>query len=489
MYRVEMYYTIKTLTQKGFSQRRIARDLGVHRNTVRKIQQELAAGRVDPPPISRGKLLDPWREPITRQLEKGWSAELIHQWLTHRKGLEVSYPTVARYVRGFTHPEVFVPMACGPGEEAQVDFGYFGRFLKGGRMVKVWCFAMTLSHSRYSWWQLVTDQSVATFIRCHIHGFEYFRGAPLLVKLDNLKAGVIQPCFYEPIYQHQYAEMLAHYGAGPVTARPGRPQDKGKVESAVKYAKGNFLPPNRDLSYEQLEGALAEWTDQIANRRTHGTTRKVPANVWEQAERGALRPLPDRRYQIWEIGQRKVDRFAHVAFRHNYYSVPAACCGTILTLRCNESLVEIYRGTTKLAVHPLCTEQGRYISRDEHRPASKPRRTRAYYAGRMAAVGPAALAFMEALEADRPAHWHEMCNGVLRLSGRWPSEAVDASCQRALRYGAHSYREVKAILQGELWKRPMEPLGGQQRAAPGGHGHPLEAYDRLTGSKEVAAHG
>lgn len=299
----------------------------------------------------------------------------------------------------------------------------------------------------------------AYLIRCHIHGFEYFRGASLLVKLDNIKASVIHPCFYEPIYQHQYAEMLAHYGSSPVTARPGRPQDKGKVELAVKYAKNNFLPPNRDLSYEELEQALAEWTDQVANRRTHGTTRKVPAGVWAQAERGAFRPLPDRRWQLWEIGQRKVDRFGHVAFRHNYYSVPASCCGETLNVRCNESLVEIYQGLTKVAVHPLCSGEGQYNSRDEHSPSGKPRRTRAHYAERMSAIGPAAQAFMEALEADRPAHWHLMCKGVLKLAGKWPSEAVDASCRRALRFGAHSYREVKAILKGGALEAPPGPTG------------------------------
>lgn len=483
-----MYYTIRTLTQKGLSQRRIARELGIHRETVRKIQHELAEGRMDPVPVKRDKLLDPWEEQIIEQLEKGWSAELIYQWLTNRKQVNVSYPTVARYVRGVTHPEVFVPMVCGPGEEIQVDFGYFGTFLKAGRMVKVWCFAMILSHSRYGWWELVTNQTVPTFIRCHIHGFEYFGGASLSVLLDNLKAGVIHPSFYEPVFQHQYAEMLAHYGAGPVAARPRRPQDKGKVESGVKYAKNNFLPPNRDLTYEQLETALREWTDQIANRRTHGTTRKVPAEVWTQTERPALQALPDQRYQIWEIQQRKVDRFAHIAFRYNYYSVPARHCGETLAVHCNESLVEIYQGTRKIAVHPLCSDQGRYISRDEHRPSGKLRKTRAFYAEKMEAIGPAAQAFMEAIEADRPMHWHEMCKGVISLADKWPPEEVDASCQRALCYGAHSYREVKSILEGELWKQPTGQTPPRQRPVTSGHGHPLGIYDQLTQPREVS-HG
>ena len=276
----------------------------------------------------------------------------------------------------FKASEVYLPLVCDPGEEAQVDFGYMGRFLKNEKMVKVWCFAMTLSYSRYSYWQLVTDQSVATFIRCHIHAFEFFTGVPMTVKIDNLKAGVIHPSFYEPLFQRQYAELLAHYGAGPITARPRRAQDKGKVKLAVKYVKNNFLPPRRKLSYRQLEEELADWMVKTANRRRHGTTRKVPRSVWQHVEQPVLQKVPSQRYQLWDLQLRKVSQFGHIAYRYNYYSVPSEYAGRQVNVQCNESLVVIYWEDQKLTVHALCTGKGHYITRDEHRPAYKRKKSK-----------------------------------------------------------------------------------------------------------------
>jgi transposase len=184
-------------------------------------------------------------------------------------------------------------MHCSPGEEAQVDFGYLGVFDRGdGSKVKVWVFCMVLSHSRLGYFEAVTDQSVETFIRCHIRAFEAFCGAPKMVRLDNLKAGVTVPDFYEPIIQEQYASFLAHYSSAAVPCRVRTPEHKGKVESGVKYVKNNFLRGLDHRDFNRLSTDLATWTNTIANRRTHGTTKCVPLDVWQHTERDALLPLP-----------------------------------------------------------------------------------------------------------------------------------------------------------------------------------------------------
>ncbi len=115
-----------------------------------------------------------------------------------------------------------------------MDFAYLGRFEDEERRRKVWVFGMVLSSSRYSHYELVLDQCVTTFLGCHIRAFENFGAVPKTVKLDNLKSGILEANFYEPIIQADYPEMLAHYGSAPVACRPRRPQDKGKVESGMK---------------------------------------------------------------------------------------------------------------------------------------------------------------------------------------------------------------------------------------------------------------
>jgi transposase len=480
MYGVDMFYTIKTLLEAGTSKREIARQLGIHRKTVTRIKRQLEEGRSEPAPICRPKKLDPYRDQIKGKLEEGYSAELIHQWLTEQQSVDVSYPTVARFVKQFKTPDVHPPIASGPGEEAQVDFGYLGTFEKDGKMVKTWCFAMTLSHSRYSWWGLATDQSVDTFIRCHIKAFEFFGGAPAMVKLDNLKAGVLQPSFYEPIYQHQYAELLAHYGAGPVATKIYTPEHKGKVESAVKYVKGNFLPPRKEYTYEQLASSLDRWMRQKANPRLHGTTRKHPDKVFQSKEAAALGRLPDRRYEVCDLTTRKVSQLGHVTYRYNYYSVPWTHVGRQFIVRSNRQLVKIYAGQQEVAIHALHEGQGQYISREQHYPPHKRKTSREAYVERMKAVGPHAYQLLLELEKIKPRHWHEMVAGVLGLRKWYESEQINAACRRACHFGALSYREVKTILEKGLYKTYISEGRPQPALGAGGHGHPLALYDQLS---------
>ncbi len=477
MYKVEMYYTVKTLLESGNSQRSIAKILGIHRRTVKKIRGQLAQGIVQPRPIEKQKLLTPYFDQIKEWLENGKTAVLIHQKLTREKGLQVAYPTVVKFIRPLKTSEVFIPMLCAPGEEAQVDFGYLGRFHKDGKMVKVWCFSTVLSHSRYSYHELVLDQSVSTFIRCHIHAFEYFAGVPATVKIDNLKAGVITPSFYEPVLQRQYAEFLRHYDSTAITARIKRGQDKGKVEQGVRYVKINFLKSLDHREYHRAVMELGWWTNQVCNERVHGTTRKVPARVYESVEKSALIGLPGERYELFTAHKRKVKIYHHIVYLYNYYSVPYTLFSQELFILSNGSILKIYKDQDLVATHPICHDKGQIITKDEHKPPYKQKSSREHYLSIMESIGPNAVNFMLELEKTRPRHWYAMTKGISRLCERHDIRAIDSSCHRALSYGALSYLEVKNILEKKLYELAAEDNLHQDL---GGFGHDLARYDTLT---------
>lgn len=476
MYRLDMYYTVKTLNKKGYSKRKISKELGIHRNTVSKILSEVSSGDDYPKPFSRSRLLDNYKDQIETWISQDKTAVLIHEYLLTKYSVNVAYTTVVKYVRSLKHEEVYIPLLCDPGEEAQVDFGYLGIFLKEGRSVKVWVFSMILSHSRYSWSEVVLDQSVSTFIRCHIHAFEYFQGVPATVKIDNLKAGVITPSFYEPIIQHQYACFLEHYGSTPVTARIRRGQDKGKIESGVKYIKNNFLKRIDNKDYKMLQPALEVWTSKICNRRLHGTTRKIPADVFENAEKKTLLPLPRERFEIFTTEKRKVNAYGHISYQYNYYSVPYQHTGEELTIQSNSSILKILKEQDLVAVHTICDKQGHFVTKEEHKPPYKQKKSREHYQTRIDAIGPNAVIFMEELEKLRPRHWHEIIRGILSLEKQYNRIHIDLSCGRALTYGALSYREVKSILEKKLYQQEV-----QECLMPvlGGYGHDLSTYDKI----------
>ena len=100
---------------------------------------------------------------------------------------------------------------------------------------------MRLSYSRYDYYDVVHDQKVETWLKCHINAFKYFGGVPQVIKLDNLKSGVLKPDINDPLLQKDYKRLSEHYGFLPSPCRVYRPQEKGKVESGIKYVKNNFF--------------------------------------------------------------------------------------------------------------------------------------------------------------------------------------------------------------------------------------------------------
>lgn len=480
MYRMDVHITVKTLLNNGVSRRQISEQLGIHRKVIKRIERERDDGP-DGWSYQRARKLDAYQEQIKSLLDKEWTAELIHKNLINEHGLQVSYTTVSRFVRSLkSAPEAFVPMAAAAGEEAQVDFGYLGKFLcADGSRVKAWVFCMVLSYSRFGYFEVVTDQSLETFIHCHIHAFEAFGGVPRMVRIDNLKAGVTVPDFFEPLIQEQYASFLAHYRAAALPCRVYTPQHKGKVESGVKYVKNNFLRGLQHRNWERLAPELRTWTDTVANHRTHGTTKRVPFEVWQRMEHDALLALPELRYQFYHVEERKVTRFGHVTFRNNYYSVPHTLVGQTLRLFTDGALLRISHQAQEVALHRILDGKGQYVTHNAHLPPHKQAHSPEYYVQRLSdQIGPPALQLMALMQQNHPGHWKEKVRGLLHLCRVHPKQRLQEACQRALDHGLSSYRAVRDICT-MLEHTPPAGEGFHAPPGAGGMAHELSIYDRI----------
>ena len=478
MYKINMWYTISTLLKQGRSMRSIAKELGISRVTVKRIKKQIDSdGAVTEPKIIKQKKLDAYEDFVKQEIEKGKTAVLIKEKLMEKFNFSVSYPTVARFILNFKKSEVYVPLISKPGEEGQVDFGYFGRFLKNGKFVKVWVFSMVLSYSRYSYYQLVTDQKVETFINCHIHAFEFFSGVPQTVKIDNLKAGVITPSFFEPTIQYQYNEFLEHYGSAPITARIRRGQDKGKVESGIKYVKNNFLKSVEHQDYEQLQKDLREWLAIKCNVRIHGTTKKIPEEIFNRDEKKQLLKLPSARYEIFKVEQRKVNKFAHISFKNNYYSVPAEYVDQKITIKSTQTLLKIFCELEQIALHPVSNKIGEYITNQDHRPLYKAKKTKQDYIEKTQIIGAYAEEFLKKLFIEKPYHWQNLIKVIFDLKKTYTDDIINKACKRALNYNALSYKSVKNICENKLYDKPYEETSVKEEK---GFVHDLKLYDKLS---------
>jgi len=199
---------------------------------------------------------------------------------------------------------------------------------------------MRLSYSRLDYFEKVYNQKVETFINCHINAFTYFGGIPKYVKIDNLKAAVLKANFYEPIFQGLYKNFADHYRFDPIVCRPYKPNDKGKVESGIKYVKNNFFLGRTFKGEDDLNRQLRYWLDNRCNKKVHGTTKKVPKELFLK-EKDFLTKLPDTEFFFGQIGKRKVYHDCHIYVNHNYYSVPFEYVGKEVEISINRGILQL----------------------------------------------------------------------------------------------------------------------------------------------------
>lgn len=475
MFHIDMIYTIKTLIKKGLSQRAIAKQLGISRKTIKKYFDQIQTGNIEEPKINKSKILDSYKEIINDWFEKGLTAQLIFERLKTGYSVDISYPTVSRFVKEIKKTEVFIPMVSTPGDEAQVDYGYMSKFIKDGKEIKIWCFVMTLSFSRLQYVEMVTTQNICSFLKSHQNAFEYFGGVPKTVKIDNLKAGVIHSNFYEPQIQTQYAEFLEYYGSAPITARVRRPQDKGKVEAGVKFVENNFLKNLEHNDFYNLQKDIKNWIEK-ANRRIHGTTKKIPLEQFNLTEKQQLIPLPDIGYEIYHIAKRRANNYAHIVFENNYYSVPAIYAGTELLIKFTDNTLKIFDNQTQIALHAIDKGQGNYITEEHHKPIEKQYKNKEYYQEKVLQIGQHALHFAQAVIEKKPYEYQRIINGICNLAKKHGNQIVNQACQRSLIFGAISYSSIKNICEKSIINNPREELSVHNA---GGFFQDLSLYDNL----------
>jgi hypothetical protein len=183
--------------------------------------------------------------------------------------------------------------------------------------------------------EFTVSADIAWWLRCHIHAFHYLGGVPREMLHDNLKTAVLAHGADGVIHWHpRYLDFAHYYGFSPRACQPYRAQTKGKVESGVRYVRGNFWPGLHILNLSDLNQQGHQWLDMIANVRVHGTTQTIP---FARLPLEGLLPLtgkPD--YDTSLVSYRRSSKDCLVSYQGNYYSVPAAYAQQQLLLKENE---------------------------------------------------------------------------------------------------------------------------------------------------------
>lgn len=511
---VALIESIQALFAQGWSRRRIARELGVDRETVGKYvlqglagqnQPNLLTGSDTPKPATLPGLpapgpaepiigglagfeipkpatnlptgsaapaeqkipagpaskCEPFREVIVTKVDSGLSAKRIHQDLGG-DACGVGYDSVRRFIQrlGHTRPLPFRRMECEPGEEAQVDFGTGAPVIGAdGKRRKTHVFRITLSHSRKAYSEPTFTQTTDDFLFALENAFAHFGGVPKTLVIDNLKAAVLHPDWFDPVLTPKIQSFCQHYGTVILPTKPRMPRHKGKVEASVKYVQNNGLKGHTFATLEAQRQHLLHWERTVADTRIHGTTKQQVLKVFEEVERPALLPLTRERFANFREAKRKVSRDGHIEVAKAYYSVPPEYLSREVWARWDARLVRIFNCRwEQIAVH-VRHEQGRFSTQGQHVPKEKingVERGAEYLLGKVGFIGEQSHQWAQAMLHARGIEGTRVLQGLLALSQKHSSQTLEKACESALSHGCFYLRTIRRLLQrqGDL----QEPL-------------------------------
>jgi transposase len=361
MVAAEIVKQMGQLAELGWGAKRIARELGVARNTVRRylrgaraeVQEHPAARRLDEAARAEAlRLFD---------AEAEGNAVVVARLLLDR-GVAASVRTVQRAVEDLRRSQrasqvATVRFETAPGEQMQVDVGQ--RLVRiAGTLVRIFFVCAVLGFSRRLFVRAFLSARQDDWREGIAGAFQRFGGVPRTLLIDNDGALVIgrdeatQTARLHPAF----AAFCRDFGVEARVCRPYRARTKGKTESGVKYVKRNAIAGRAFGSFAEFEGHLDGWMRE-ADERVHGTTHERPIDRFLREEALALRPLPANPLPLRERRlRRRVANDALVDVDTVRYSVPHRLVRTDVEVLVGEGEVRIYSGADLVATHARTLE-------------------------------------------------------------------------------------------------------------------------------------
>jgi len=340
---------ILKLHAQGHGSRKIARALGVARDTVRRV---IGSGSATVPPLVRAEQAEPWREHIL-ELHARYEGHLgrVHEALAQR-GAAVSYPALTAFCRrhgiGSAPPEPAGRYLFGPAVEMQHDTSPHQAKI-GGVLCRVQSASLVLCYSR-----MIFFQHYPRFTRFECKAFltqaiAYFCGAASRCMVDNSNVVVAAGSGATMIPAPEMAAFAERYGFVFVAHEKGDANRSARVEAPFQRIERGFLVGENFADWTDLNqrarSSCEEWNAKFSNK-LHASRRELFA-----AEQPYLKPLPLHVPEVYQLCTRIVDAEGHVHVNRVRYSAPYRLIGRALEVRETLERVDLYEGPRRVATH------------------------------------------------------------------------------------------------------------------------------------------
>jgi transposase len=463
--------TIHLLHKRGKSQREIARELGRSRATVaRALAEPVDQG---PRRRERTKLTDPYRERIAGWVKDGLTAVRMFE-LAREAGeqpyagqLSVFRDAVRRERQAQAQSQAIadVPVRFEglPGEYLQVDWGEIRRFpFTQQASATRYFLACRLKYSRWTWVRFTSEMRQETLFRGLGDCALALGWVPWVLVFDNMKTVTTgRDAQQQPIWHPALLQLAAEFDFHPEACWPGAGNQKGSVESLVKWVKGNFLAGRVFTDEADLATQCQAWLTYANTRPSQATDVAPLARLVEETAHGGPLPVSASDYGFAHPGQ--VSRGALVAVLGNSYSVPIAAVGAPVTVRVHHERIVIWRDTEHLAEHARAPDGAhqRVVDPAHFAPlfGRKPRAQVMLYREALLGLGSCAASYVSELARRQRGRFSEEILGLYALYERHGAAELLAAMALATTQGAYGVAYLQAVIA------PPPPPSGLAPAA------------------------
>jgi transposase len=469
-----MFSEIKKYKTLGFNKSQVERALNINYKTVQKYW-DMTPDRYAQVTIEskiRHKKIDIYKDDILEWITdfRDMSAAQVFDWLKE-KYVDVKFKerSLRLYINNLRQ-EYNLPKASPirqfeevpelpMGYQAQVDMGQIWLKRLNGNKVKVYCFAMVLSHSRYKY-ILWTDKPFTTvsFIDAHNRAFEYFGGMPVEIVYDQDRVLAVSENSGDIIYTEGFQNYINTMKYKVRLCRGFDPQSKGKIEAVVKYSKYNFAINRIFINVDSFNEDSFKWLDRTGNGKKHEITKKIPAEVFT-LEKKHLLPVPE----LFEKNSSNISltyavrKNNIILYKQNRYQVPKGTYspGKELKLMIKGSKMNIVDFDTGvlIASHQVSIRQGELIKithpeRDIHSSTDQ------VYGRALSALGKSdnAKILLDSIRREKSRYCKDQFGSILNIVHLYEATLIEK---------ALSYCVIRNLWSAGMFKETLEYLAIQ----------------------------
>ena len=466
----------------------LARQLGVHHNTVRRILAQ--AGQAPGLATVRPSMVEPFVPLIQATFEKYPTLRASRLYAMVRERGYTGGPDHFRHVVARYRPapvaEAYLRLRTLPGEQAQVDWGHFGKLHVGRAERALWGFVMVLSYSRQIFLRFFFGNAMANFLRGHLAAFESFNGVPRVLLYDNLRSAVLERVGQAIHFNPTLLDLAAHYRFEPRPVAVARGNEKGRVERAIRYIRESYFAARNFTDLADLNAQATAWCASIAAERLCPEDRSRRVREVFEEEKPRLLALPENPFPCEDREETTVRRWPYVRFDLNDYSVPYTAVRRAVAVHATLEEVRVVDGATVIATHARSYDKGAQVENPEHVAELVAfKRAARHHRGvdRLHHACANTAAFFAALAA-RQGNLGAATTALTKLLDLYGAAAVDAALGVALQAQAAHVPAVRQILEQRRYAHSQpQPvpvaLSEPQLRDIVVHPHELATYDQI----------